>query len=26
VVWTFIRTEMPPVERREAGPGPELPL
>jgi uncharacterized heparinase superfamily protein len=26
VVWTFIRTEMPQVERREAGPGPELPL
>jgi uncharacterized heparinase superfamily protein len=26
VVWTFIRTETPQVERREAGPGPELPL
>jgi uncharacterized heparinase superfamily protein len=26
VVWTFIRTELPQAERREAGPGPELPL
>jgi uncharacterized heparinase superfamily protein len=26
VIWTFIRTEMPQVDRREAGPGPELPL